>query len=306
MSPPSHRKLAHLNALRAVEAAARHLSFTRAADELSVTPGAISQQVRLVEEYYGVKLFRRFRRGIALTEKGAAAFSDLAAGFDSLAAAAMKLQSHTAGGVLTVSAPPTLALKWLVPRLGQFRADNPLVEVSVESNDRLAALKREGVDVAIRYGRGPYPGLSAEKLHEETLTPACSPAYVERLRLSCPEDLSRATLIHDRSLGDQPSFPTWDSWLGAAGVNITPAASPWHFSSSVTATQAAIDGHGVVLSRSLAVKDDLACGKLVAPFETLRVPGWSYWLVCAPEALDARKVRAFRTWVVEQFRARAG
>jgi LysR family transcriptional regulator, glycine cleavage system transcriptional activator len=166
------RKLAHLNALRALDAVARHMSFAKAAKELSVTSGALSQQVRLLEDYYGVQLFHRHNRRISPTDEAAAILPDLIAGFDRLSAAVVKLQSHRGGGMITVTAPPTLALKWLVQRLGDFQARHPNIEVNLDSTDRVVELRREGVDLAIRYGRGVYPGLAVEKLAEETLTPA--------------------------------------------------------------------------------------------------------------------------------------
>lgn len=299
----AHRKLAHLNALRAVEAVARHMSFARAAEELSVTSGALSQQVRLIEDYYGVKLFKRLGRGIAMTDEATTVVADLAAGFDRLSSAVVKLQSYAGGGMVTVSAPPTLALKWLVNRLGDFQARHPDIEINLDSTDRLVELRREGVDVAIRYGRGAYPGLTSEKLADEILTPACSPAYAERLGLRTPADLLRATLIHDRTLADHPSFPSWGSWLAKAGVAGEAAAGALHFSTSITAIQAAADGHGVVLGRNLTIQQEVAAGRLITPFPDIAGQGWAYWLVYPPEALEARKVAAFRAWLVEQFAA---
>lgn len=295
------RKLAHLNALRALEAVARHLSFAKAARELSVTSGALSQQVRLLEDYYGVPLFRRHNRRISLTDEAAAIMPDLEAGFDRLSAAVMKLQSHDGGGMVTVTAPPTLALKWLVQRLGDFQALHPGIEVNLDSTDRVVELRREGVDLAIRYGRGVYPGLKVEKLADETLTPACSPQYLARHGLETPQDLLRTTLIHDRTLADHASFPSWATWLASAGVPGGSAPTARHFSSSVTAIQAAIDGHGVVLGRSLTIAEDVAAGRLVTPFPDIQGQGWAYYVVYPAEALGMRKVAAFRDWLIEQF-----
>jgi LysR family transcriptional regulator, glycine cleavage system transcriptional activator len=295
------RKLAHLNALRALEAVARHMSFAKASQELSVTSGALSQQVKLLEDYYGVRLFRRHNRRIDLTDEAAAILPDLEAGFDRLSAAVVKLQSHGGGGMITVTAPPTLALKWLVQRLGDFQARHPGIEVNLDSTDRVVELRREGVDLAIRYGRGIYPGLSVEKLADETLTPACSPRYLERLGLRTPHDLARATLIHDRTLADHPSFPSWATWLAGAGVEATPSPNALHFSSSVTAIQAAMDGHGVVLARNLTVAQEVAAGRLVTPFPEIQGQGWAYFLVYPAEALALPKVAAFREWIVGQF-----
>jgi LysR family glycine cleavage system transcriptional activator len=295
------RKLAHLNALRALEAVARHLSFAKASRELSVTSGALSQQVKLLEDYYGVLLFRRHNRRISLTDEAAAILPDLEAGFDRLAAAVVKLQSHGGGGMITVTAPPTLALKWLVQRLGDFQARHPGIEVNLDSTDRVVELRREGVDLAIRYGRGVYPGLEVEKLADETLTPACAPQYLARLNLKTPQDLARATLIHDRTLVDHPSFPSWATWLASAGVTGGASPNALHFSSSVTAIQAAVDGHGVVLARNLTVAEEVAAGRLVTPFPEIQGQGWAYYLVYPAEAMSLRKVVAFRDWLVAQF-----
>lgn len=297
----AHRKLAHLNALRAFEAVARHMSFVKAAEELSVTSGALSQQVRLLEDYYGVDLFRRHNRRISLTDAASAIAPDVAAGFDRLSAAVARLQAHSGGGMITVTAPPTLALKWLVRRLQDFRAKHPNIEVNLDSTDRLVELRREGVDLAIRYGRGAYPGLKAEKLAEETLTPACSPDYLARQAIAAPPDLLGATLIHDRTLADHPSFPTWATWLARAGVEGEPAAPGLFFSSSVTAIQAAVDGHGVVLGRNLTIAEEVSAGRLVTPFPQIEGQGWAYYLVYPLQALETAKARAFRDWIVEQF-----
>lgn len=295
------RKLAHLNALRALESVGRHMSFAKASRELSVTSGALSQQVRLLEDYYGVQLFRRHNRRISLTDEAAAIMPDLEAGFDRLSAAVVKLQSHGGDGMITVSAPPTLALKWLVQRLGDFQARHPGIEVNLDSTDRVVELRREGVDLAIRYGRGVYPGLEVEKLADETLTPACAPQYAERLGLTTPHDLMRATLIHDRTLADHPSFPTWATWLASAGVPGAQPVAALHFSSSVTAIQAAVDGHGVVLGRNLTIVEEVAAGRLVTPFPHVQGQGWAYYVVYLAEALKLRKVAAFRDWLVDQF-----
>jgi LysR family transcriptional regulator, glycine cleavage system transcriptional activator len=297
----AHRRLAHLNALRAFEAVARHMSFGKAARELSVTPGALSQQVRLLEDYYGVKLFRRHNRRISLTDEAAAVMTDLETGFDRLSAAVLKLQSHGGGGLITVTAPPTLALKWLVHRLGDFAHAHPNIEVNLDSTDRIVELRREGVDLAIRYGRADYPGLRTETLAEETLTPACAPSYLQTHDLRQPSDLLHAALIHDRTLADHASFPTWVTWLAQAGVEGEPSQGALHFSSSVTAIQAALDGHGVVLGRSLTIEEDVAAGRLATPFPHIRSRGWAYHLAYPPEALATRKVAAFRDWLVDQF-----
>jgi LysR family transcriptional regulator, glycine cleavage system transcriptional activator len=302
----AHRKLAHLTALRAFEAVARHMSFARAARELSVTPGAISQQIRTLEDYYEVKLFRRHNRRISLTDEAQAVMPDLRAAFDRLSTVAARLQEQSAGGLITVSAPPTLAAKWLVQRLGGFAKAHPKIQVSLESTDRLVDLLREDVDLTLRYGRGKWPGLRAEWLVDEWISPACSPDYLRKAQIHAPSDLAGANLIHDRTMLSDPLFPSWKSWFTAAKVDAGGEQGALHFSSSITAIQAAVDGQGVVLGRSVAIDEELRSGRLVLPFPDIRVPGYGYYVVYRQDALDSQKVAAFKDWLVETFDAHAG
>lgn len=299
----THRKLAHLTALRAFEAVTRHMSFARAARELSVTPGAISQQIRTLEDYYGVQLFRRHNRRISLTDEAQAVLPDLRAAFDRLSSVTARLQEESAGGLITVSAPPTLAAKWLVHRLGDFARAHPKIQVVLDSSDRLVDLHRENVDLAIRYGRGRWPGLRTELLVHESLTPACAPAFLQAHPLAEPQDLAGVSLIHDRTMLDDAAFPTWDSWFAAARLDGAGDGGGLHLSSSITAIQAAVDGLGVILGRTVAIDEDVAAGRLVLPFPRLRVPGHGYYAVCRPEALEFQKVAAFRDWLLEAFEA---
>jgi LysR family glycine cleavage system transcriptional activator len=294
----ANRRLAHLNALRALEAVARHRSFLKASRELSVTAGAISQQIRLLEDYYGVQLFRRHARSISLTEACAAVLPDLGAGFDSLSRAVARLQSETAGGQVSVSAPPTLAVRWLAPRLGAFTMAHPDVRLALDSSDRLVDLRREEVDMAIRYGKGDWPGLTAERLLREWLMPVGSPSYLERVALRTPEDARAAQLIHDRTmLTADPSFPTWESWFAAMGVAGPQGEGALHFSSSLAAIQAAIDGHGLILGRSAVIDDELRAGRLVCPFPGAISSGNAYYLVVPDGAVMTAAMRAFAAWL---------
>jgi LysR family glycine cleavage system transcriptional activator len=297
----AHRRLTHLNALRAFEAVARHMSFARAADELAVTSGALSQQVKLLEDYYGVVLFRRHNRRVSLTDEARAILPDLKAGFDSLAGAVSRLQAHHGGGALSISAPPTFSVRWLTPRLGDFARACPDLEVTLDSTDRLVDLVREEIDVAVRYGRGRWDGLTAEWLADEVITPACAPAYLERHPLREPADLHDAQLIHDRAMLEHPGFPTWQAWFDAAGITPAEGQPALHFSSSVTAIEAAVHGQGVVLGRNLMIEAELAAGRLVAPFPQTGIPGYAYYLVYPQaRALPAKAVR-FRDWITEAF-----
>jgi LysR family glycine cleavage system transcriptional activator len=290
------RKLAHLNALRAFEAVARHMSFLEASRELAVTPGAISQQIRLLEDYYGVPLFRRHHRRISLTDEAAAILPTLGAGFDLLARALTQLQSEVAGGLLVVTAPPTFAVKWLAPRLGAFALAFPRIQVRLESGQRLVDLRREEVDVAIRYGKGHWPGLAAELLFDEEMVPACAPAFATGVRE--PADLVGARLIHDRTMRDSdPDYPDWRDWFAALGVDSGRAQGALHFSSSLAAIQAAVDGHGVILGRSGAIDEEIKEGRLVVPFDRPIRSGYSYFLTSVGGLADAPKVATFRDWL---------
>jgi LysR family glycine cleavage system transcriptional activator len=297
----ANRRLAHLNALRALEAVARHRSFLKASHELSVTAGAISQQVRLLEDYYGVQLFRRHVRSISLTDECAAVLPDLSAGFDSLSRAIVRLQSEAAGGEVSVSAPPTFAVRWLAHRLGAFSVANPDVRIALDSSDRLVDFRREDVDLAIRYGRGRWSGLQAERLIGESIMPVCAPAYLERVPLRVPEDARAAQLIHDRTmLTADPAFPTWASWFEAMGIEPPRGEGALHFSSSLSAIQAAVDGHGLILGRSAVIDDELRAGRLVCPFAGAISSGNAYYLVLPEAAVLTRGMRAFAAWLVEE------
>ena len=288
------RRLPPLRALRAFEAAARHLSFTRAGRELAVTQAAISHQIRALEAELGVRLFRRRPRALDLTEAGAAYLPEVRAAFDRLAEATERLRARGASGVLSISVSPSFASVWLVPRLGRFRERHPEIDVRLSATDVLVDFSTDDVDVAIRYGRGRYPGLVAHWLLREDVFPVCSP----RLRagpppLRRPEDLRHHVLLHDELRED------WRMWLLAAGVaGVDPTRGP-RFSHSSMVLQAAIEGQGVALGRSALAADHRAAGRLVKPFDVSVPVDFAYYLVY-PEGSDARpKVAAFRDWVLE-------
>ena len=297
------RRLPPLNALRAFEAAGRHLSFTKAAAELHVTPAAVSHQVKALEDTLGVKLFRRLTRGLLLTDAGQALLPGLGKGFDGLAAAVEGLSGLEDGGVLTVSVLQSLAAKWLVPRLDRFHAAHPDIDLRVSSTIRLVDFARDDVDLAIRYGRGRWPGLRAELMLTEELFPVCSPALLEGPHpLKQPDDLRHHTLLHDESwkvvfIGD---FPEWSAWLETAGVGDIDATHGPGMSPSAMVIQAAIDGQGVALGRSVLVAADLADGRLVKPFEPTIPLDYAYYLVCLESAAERPKVAAFRQWIMAE------
>ena len=295
------RRLPPLNALRAFEAAARHLSFTKAAGELHVTPAAISHQVKALEDHFGVPLFRRLTRALLLTDAGQAALPALREGFDRLAEGAERLQVCETDRVLTVSVAPSFGAKWLVPRLDRFRQAHPQVDVRIDATDEVVEFARDGVDVAVRYGAGGYPGLRTDCLFAEVAFPVCSPALLDGARpLRAPDDLRHHTLLHIDWKMENETAPNWRMWLLAAGVSdIDPTRGP-RFNMDNLSLQAAIEGHGVALAADVLVQDDLAAGRLVKPFE-LSVGGSARFrhYVVSPEATaDQPKIAAFREWIL--------
>lgn len=287
-------RLPTLNALRAFEAAGRHLSFTRAAEELHVTQAAISHQIKSLEAQLGIRMFRRGPRGLLLTDAGQFYLPEVREAFQRLTAATERLLEDEARGAITVSVLPSFAARWLVPRLSRFREVEPDIEVRVSADDRLADFDRDDIDVAIRYGRGDYPSLRADRFLTEELFPVCSPALLARAPLSRPEDLGHHTLLHDDMRMD------WAMWLMAAGVEgVDPRRGP-SFNDSSMVLQAAVDGQGVALGRSALALDDLTAGRLVRPF-TFSLPAeYAYYIVCPERTAERPSIRAFREWLLTQ------
>lgn len=293
------RDLPPLNALRAFEAAGRHRSFTRAAAELNVTPAAVSHQVNALEKYLGLRLFRRDPRGLLLTEAGQRALPGIGSGFDEIAAAIAGLRAAESEQPLTVSVTPSLATRWLVPRLESFRALHPDIEVRLDAREQLTDMRREDVDVGLRYGTGHYPGLHVECIGTQRVFPVCSPWLLEgKHPLREPSDLKHHTLIHvDWKRGDM-SAPAWRTWLEAAGVaDVARSRAGPRFTHHSMSLQAAVAGHGVALGSTLLVVDDLAAGRLVAPFEIALEEQYCYYFACLPESLPNPRVAAFREWI---------
>jgi LysR family glycine cleavage system transcriptional activator len=299
------RRLPPLNAVRAFEAASRHASFQAAADELAVTPGAVAQQIKALEQWFGLALFRRLpSKGVALTPAGqryAVAVSQL---LDDLADATARLVGQDNANILTVSTVPSFASQWLIPRLGRFRQSNPGLDVRVIASSGLTDFSREDVDVVVRWGRGHYPGLWSQLLLEETFFPVCSPALVNHPEhpLRSVDDLKFHTLLHEDA---EPLFagsPDWQRWLAIAGATGIDARRGPRFTHTYMALQAAAAGQGVALVSSVLIGDDLTTGRLVRPFGP-EVPGpYNYHLACPPEALALPKVELFRRWIEKEAR----
>ena len=297
MSAPTRRRLPPLNALRAFEAAGRHLSFTNAADELAVTQAAVSHQVKALEEWFGQPLFRRRNRQVFLTELGQAYLPAVTTALDGLDEATRRLMRQDDAGRLTVSVLASFATAWLVGRLGQFRDRHPNIDVHLNVDDRLADFDREDVDAAIRYGAGDWPNLQVIKFLSEEMFPVCSPALLHGPRpLREPADLRHHTLLHDDMRID------WRMWLMAAGLEgmdgIDVTRGPG-YNSSALVIQAAIGGQGVALGRSPLVRADLEAGRLVKPFDLTLPSEYAFYLVY-PEALAGLpKIKAFTEWLLE-------
>ncbi len=297
------RPLPPLNALRAFESAGRHLSFTKAAAELNVTPAAIGHQVKALEELLGVPLFRRLTRALRLTDAGQAALPTLGQGFDKLAQGVEQMRAHSESGVLTISVSPSFGAMWLVPRLEHFRIRHPDIEIRIDGTDRRVDLARDDADVALRYGPGGYKGVRVDWLFGQVNTPVCSPALLRGAHaLRRPDDLRHHTLLH---VDWKDAEASWRMWLLAAGLHdIDPTRGP-RFSMENMAVQAALDGHGVALIGDMLVADELAAGRLVRPFDpSLSTPlSFSYYLLSANDSAEQPKVAAFRDWLLEAARA---
>jgi LysR family transcriptional regulator, glycine cleavage system transcriptional activator len=295
----------HLNALRAFEASARHQSFAAAAAELHVTPAAVGQLVRTLEDWLGTPLFHRARSGrvrLLTTEAAERALPDLRAGFDRLSLGLERLKEGAASGVLTVTVSPAFAAKWLLPRLESFHADWPDTDLRLDTNLKSLDFLAQGIDIGVRYGAGHWQGLQADKLLDEEIYPVCSPSLYQRGQLNRPADLVQQTLIHDLSMDDDTGFPTWGTWLRQAGVEHPGAtARGLKINNSAAVLQAAIDGQGVALARSVMAHDDVASGRLLRLFPAIRMPSLrSYFVVYRADCADLPRLSAFRLWLLGQ------
>ncbi len=260
------KRLPPLNALRVFDAAARHLSFTKAAEELFVTQAAVSHQIKSLEDFLGLKLFRRRNRSLLLTEEGQSYYLDIKEIFSALNDATRKLQARSAKGALTVSLLPSFAIQWLVPRLSSFNLAYPGIDVRIQAVDRDEEKLADDVDVAIFYGRGNWPGLRVEKLYAEYLLPVCSPLLLTGDNpLKSPADLAHFTLLHDASRRD------WQSYIRQLGLQHINVQQGPIFSHSAMVLQAAIHGQGVALANNVMAQSEIEAGRLVCPFNDVLV-----------------------------------
>lgn len=279
-----------LNALRAFEGAARHLSFTNAAIELCVTPAALSHQVKALEERLGVLLFRRLPRGLSLTDEGQALLPVLRDSFDRIADALGRFQGGMMREVLTVGAVGTFALGWLLPRLPGFHQAHAFVDLRLSTNNNRVDIAAEGLDYAIRFGDGAWHGTDAVLLFEAPFTPLCSPAIAERLQ--SPADLARQVLLRSYRSED------WPEWFRSAGVAVPTIGGPV-FDSSWLMIEAALQGAGVALAPPSMFGRELREGRLVRPFEQEASAG-GYWLTRLKSRQSTEAMRAFGSWILEE------
>jgi LysR family glycine cleavage system transcriptional activator len=292
------KRLPPLNSLRVFEAAARHLSFTKAADELNVTPGAVSQQIKALEDFIGAPVFRRHKRTLLLTDEAQASLPILREGFDRLAEAASLLTARADGGRLTVSVAPSLAAKWLVPRLDRFRERHPDVDVWISADMEVVDFASDDVDLAIRYGGGRYSGVVVEHLMAETIVPVCSPRLLKGDKpLKTPQDLAHHVLLHDGSPDNDESCPTWPMWLKAAGVKTVDGARGPKFNQSSLVIEAAVAGKGVALAKSQLALADLEAARLVVPFDLSTPSAFAYYVVHPQSRASLPQVKAFKAWL---------
>jgi LysR family glycine cleavage system transcriptional activator len=282
-----------LNALRSFDAAARHQSFTRAADELCVTQGAVSHQVKALEAELGLKLFNRERHGLVITEAGREYLAVVRDAFDRIALGTDRLLERQRSGVITVSTSPDFAAKWLVNRLGRFAEAHPEIELRVSATMHHVDFAREDVDLAIRHGAGDWPGLDAVNLCAEELFPVCSPALViGRNGIQEPEDVLQFPLLH---LNDRRDWSRWLEAAGAPGEGLLHGPILNHASMLI---DAAIDGQGIALARTTLAATDLISGRLIRPFQTALPLHNTYWIVSPQATSMLPKIVVFRDWLL--------
>ena len=295
------KQMPPLNALRVFEAAARHLSFTKAAEELHVTPGAVSQQIKALEDFLQTPVFRRHKRALLLTDEAQASLPILREGFDKLVEAGEILAKKADAGRLTVSVAPSFASKWLVPRLDRFQEAHPDIDVWVSADMNVVDFAVDDVDIAIRYGPGQYPGLVMEHLMAEKIVPVCSPQLLTGENpIKKPADLVHHTLLHDSGIDKDPGCPTWPMWLKAAGVDHKAGDRGLKFNQSSLVIEAAVAGKGVALAKAALALADLEAARLVIPFDLTTPTEFSYYIVHPPSKSSSAAVKAFKAWVMKE------
>lgn len=306
-------RLPPLNALRAFEAAARHLSFKKAAAELSVTPTAVSHQIKMLEQFLDLALFRRLTRALELTPQGEALLPKVREGLECFAAAVERTRQHASTGRLVIVTPPSFAARWLVPRLQRFTLAEQQVKLHVLSSlsaidsdppsgtpvfDNIDLLDDDS-QVVIRYGTGTYPGCRVDRIFGPDYIAVCSPSLMKSKRpLRQPSDVKFHVLLHDDTIANERARPSWEEWLRVAGVTGVDCSVGPHFSDSGLALVAAVDGLGIALASKPLVANEIAEGRLVAPFDIAVGQHYAYYLVTPETISDRPVVKAFRQWLL--------
>lgn len=290
-----------LIAARSFEAAARHKSFLKAAEELHVTPAAVSHQVKRLEQYLGQTLFVRLNRAVELTAAGSALAPVLQELFTALEAA-LDPQRHQQRATIHIGVLPSLALKWLAPRVPDFEARYPQWQVRLDVSDALSDFASGQIDVGLRYGPGKYPGLHAKRWMQGNVFPVCSPQLLRKIPLDTPADLRRHTLIHSELVSTRGRPPGWDAWLRAAGVEGIDATRGPLFTNTYIALEAALAGHGVALAPAPFVARDLAEGRLVKPLSLELDNPYAFWIVYPRQPLPDARIKALTGWLMQQAR----
>ncbi len=293
----SHNKgpLPSLRAITAVEATARLGSFTEAARELNVTQGAISRRIQELERMLAVELFVRSGPKLRLTDTGQTFARSIGRILEDLNEAIAVARGHQERGYVTLSMLPSVATKWLAPRLDRLIKKYPEIDLRVSASRQFVNFDAEGIDAAIRYGKGNWPGLNAKLLCTETVFPVCSPSYAKKLKLKTPDRLAHATLFHADIDED------WKSWFASAEISHVEIPSGPSLGDYAAILQAAIDSQGVALGRSLLVADDLATGRLIAPFDIDLPASFSYWFVAPVKRAEASNLAVVKQWVQDEF-----
>lgn len=289
------RRIPPLNPLRAFEAAARHMSFTKAAEEMNVTQGAISRQVKVLEEYLGFALFDRTSKGLELSRNGRGYAATLSQAFEQIALATDEVITARSHSVLTIRGYTTFLVRWLVPLLPEFKIKHPNIEIRLVSASDPVDFERENVDLGIRYGYGHWRNMESELLFFDSLIPVCSPALVEQTRLESPRDLSRCTLLH-LNLRRRD----WPDWLAAAGDEHLNVENNLFLEDLGVVYQCAVAGMGVAIGQQAYVEDDLAARRLVAPFDFVLRRSKGYYLVFPKDRGHVTKIRVFQEWLRER------
>lgn len=287
-------RLPPLNTLRLFEAAGRHLSFKAAAEELHLTPSAVSHGIQTLEDWLGVELFLRGNRSLSLTPAGSAYLPRVREALHELALATESVPGRAPSGRLSVSSAPTFAVRWLIPRLPAFRERHPTITVDLDTSHRPVEFPRDGIDFGIRLGRGPWPDLAALKLFEEDLVPVAAPDLATRI--SSPADLAASPLLHVANVTDD-----WTAWAEAAGLPPSALGGGLRFDTLHMATNAAAQGLGVAIGRRPTIDPDLEAGRLVEVLGPRVRARAAWWLVCAPDSLKRPEVAAFRAWMRAEF-----